>query len=561
MSDNVTGGLMRSTTAPVVLASACALAAGLIVGSPAAAVAPRAAEPSTLAATAPAAQAPASSQGVATPRPRIDWSGVAGQILGVASTIMKCADYSTNPQACFKNPTTKDIMRKLEQIEAQMVRNQAETMRALDSLQRSLDSQDLNRAVKDFSPVEAHIFEAADAWTALSECAERAASGVLKDCNGYNGKPTARLPISEAMALTQEFFLDEMGKIGLSIEQSAQYFAGSRSTNYQDGLTAALWKSAKREQDRQSGARSPGELPLQPVVVTRFLSGSVLPALTYYRDMVFLYGALRPAAKALKGEASRAQSEANLADKVIFSGGNRGTVAGAFAFYRIPDVSPGTIAFVGGNGKLYKILPGEGKGTPLSSAVLQDLGARLHDYGYDAGTMAKVGALLPHGGKFGVWEKVRHRSYPYYSGKYAICAGVNALGCPASPNAAVRTQTFELGDSAAVGSKDEYGNVVKMRWVPMQVVASKATWDKLVESKYGWYGGRSTDATPPNGVWNVQPREVFDRTVAGKFAIFSYDFMEYSQRYYFGAGVYASLDKGQPFVVVDKGTPAGILVK
>lgn len=551
---------MRSITAPVVLASACALAAGVIVGPPATA-APRTVDSSTTAAAAPAGQAPASSPGVAKPTPRIDWSGIAGQILGVAGTIMSCAEYSTNPQACFMNPTTKDIMRKLERIEAQMVRNQAETLRALDSLRQAIDAQDLNRAVKDFSPVEAHIFEAADAWTALSECAERAATGVLKDCNGYNGKSTARLPISEAMVLTQEFFLKEMEKIDLTINQAAQYYAGTRSTNYQDGLTAALWKSAKREQDRQSGARSPGELPLQPVVVTKFLSSSVLPALTYYRDMTFLYGALAPAAEVLKGEASTAQSEANLADKVIFSGGNRGTVAGAFAFYHIPDVPPGTIAFVGRDGKLYKIVPGESKGTPLSAEVLSDLGARLHGYGYDAETMAKVGALLPHEGTFGVWEKVRHRSYPYYSDQYAICAGVNPLGCPASPNAAVRKQTFELGDPAAVGSKDEYGNVVKMRWVPMQVVASKVTWDKLVEAKYGWYGGPSTDATPPAGVWKVQPREVFNRTVAGKFAIFSYDFMGYSQRYYFGAGVYASQKMGEPYAVVDKGTPAGILVK
>ena len=115
--------------------------------------------------------------------------------------------------------------------------------------------------------MEAHIFEAADAWTALSECAERAATGVHKDCQGYDGRPTERLPISEAMALTQEFFLQEMDKIKLTIEQAAQYYAGTRSTNYQDGLTAALWKVSKREQDRQPGARSPGELPLRPIVM------------------------------------------------------------------------------------------------------------------------------------------------------------------------------------------------------------------------------------------------------------------------------------------------------
>ena len=130
-------------------------------------------------AAAPTAQIPASSVPLASqPVPRIDWSGVPGQILGVASTIIGCEEFSRNPQACFKNPSTADIMRKLEQIEAQMARNQAETMRALDLLQLAMDNQDLFKAVKDLAPVQSHIFEALNAWEALSKCAERAAAKV-----------------------------------------------------------------------------------------------------------------------------------------------------------------------------------------------------------------------------------------------------------------------------------------------------------------------------------------------------------------------------------------------
>jgi len=66
------------------------------------------------------------------------------------------------------------VLNRLNEIEAQMARNQAQTMRAIDSLQRSIDGEALAKAVKDLSPLEAHIFEAAKAWEALSDCADAA---------------------------------------------------------------------------------------------------------------------------------------------------------------------------------------------------------------------------------------------------------------------------------------------------------------------------------------------------------------------------------------------------
>lgn len=543
---------MRRLTSPLIAVSTVALTMSLLVAAPAGAA-------------APTAQIPASSVPLASqPVPRIDWSGVPGQILGVASTIIGCEEFSKNPQACFKNPSTADIMRKLEQIEAQMARNQAETMRALDLLQLAMDNQDLFKAVKDLAPVQSHIFEALNAWEALSKCAERAAAKVA-DCEGYNGKQTAKLPISDAMARTQEFFLDQMGKIGLSVEQSAQYFAGTRSVNYQDGLAAALWKVAKRQQDRQSGARSPGELPLQPVVVTSFLSGTVLPTLTYYRDMVYLYGALRPAAKALKKQATKAEAEANLAEKTIFSGRDRSTVTGAFEFYKIPSVPTGSIAFVDGDGKLLKITPGEGKGTRLTAKVVQDLGQRLHDYGYKVSSMAQSELLLPNRGSFGVWEKVLHRYYPYWNDWWAICPGVTLLGCNASPYVAPRRESFELGHPGAVGSRDEYQNPIRMFWVSMRLWDEKVSWSGLKAGAFGSYGGSQIVETGDSGAWNLKFRAVFDKLVAGTYAMYEWERLAYGESTrYVGPGIYVATDRTAaraPYSVVDKGKPAGVLVK
>lgn len=552
---------MRRIAAPVILASALALGAGLLAGAPASAVVPPAAEP----ATAVVADASAAVKPAATPVPRIDYAGLAKSSVAAAAGIFTCAAFTKDGLVCEKKPTIRDVMNKLNQIEAQIAQNQAQTMRALDSLQSAIDAQDLTKALKDLAPVRAHIFEAGKAWDAMSTCADKAVTKGAT-CTGYAGVALSGVPVAEGIAESKEFFLGQMDKISLTIEQSTEYFAGIDGQP-SVGLLHNLWKVAKRQQDRDSGASSPGQLPLQPVVVTRQLASTFLPVMTYYRDMMFLYGALRPAAKQLKGKAPRANSEAALADQRIFGTTSRWTVAGAFNFYRIPDVPAGSFAYVGGDGKLYKIIKGERRGIPLNATVVMEIGDRIASYGYKADVMAANSALLPHGGNFGVWEKVKHRTYKEYSyGKYAICAGVGGFGCPGSANPGTRTQTFEIGHPDAVGTKDKYGNLMKMRWVPMQILSVKATWGRLYKREIGGYGCGSIatlKGEPPYGVWNVQFLQTFRRTVENRYAMFEWDYVNYGDGPYYcvGPGVYVSQTRGEPFSIVDKGTPAGILVK
>jgi len=553
---------MRRIAAPLIVASALALGAGLLAGAPASAVNPPAAELANAAVSADAAPVAAS----VAPVPRVDYAGLAKAAVGAANAIYKCDAFTKDGLKCEAKPTIKDVVTKLNAIEAQIAQNQAQTMRALDSLQSAIDAQDLTKALKDLAPVRAHIFEAGKAWDAMSKCADKAVN-VGATCTGYAGVALPGVPVAEGLSESKEFFLGQMDKITLTIEQATEYFAGIVGQP-SVGLLHNLWKVAKRQQDRASGAASPGQLPLQPVLVTRQLATTFLPVMTYYRDMMFLYGALRPAAKELKGKSPQARSEAALADSKVFARTDRWTVAGAFDYYRIPDVPPGTFAYVGGDGKLYKVVPGEGKGTPLSATVLMEIGDRISRYGYNADVMAKNPSLLPHGGRFGVWEKVKHRTYKeYWYGKYAICAGVGGFGCPATPDVGVRTQTFEIGHPDAVGTKDKYGNVMKMRWAPMQILSVPATWGRLVKreigDRYGCGSVYSLKGEPPYGVWNVQFLETFRRTVESRHAMFEWDYVTYGERALdcVGPGVYLTESRGEPFSIVDKGKPAGILVK
>jgi hypothetical protein len=553
---------MRRIAAPVILASALALGAGLIVGPPASAVVPPAVGPATAAVNSDAASVVAPA---AAPVPRIDYAGLAKQAVGAAAAIFTCDAFTKDGLKCEKKPTIKDVVNKLNQIEAQIAQNQAQTLRALDSLQSAIDAQDLTKALKDLAPVRAHIGEAGKAWDAMSNCAEKAVT-VGATCTGYAGVALPGVPVAEGLTDSKEFFLGQMDKVSLTIEQSTEYFAGIEGQP-SVGLLHNLWKVAKRQQDRDSGASSPGQLPLQPVLVTRQLATTFLPVMTYYRDLMYLYGALRPAAVELKGKASQARAEANLAEQRIFGTSSRWTVTGAFNYHRIPDVPPGTFAYVGGDGKLYKIVPGEGKGTPLSATVVMEIGDRIARYGYNADVMAKNSSLLPHGGRFGVWEKIKHRTYKEYSyGKYAICAGVGGFGCPGSADPGTRTQTFEIGHPDAVGTKDKYGNLMKMRWAPMQILSVPATWGRLIKREIGGYGcgsSHSLKGEPPYGVWNVQFLQTFRRTVENRHAMFEWDYVTYGDRALgcVGPGVYLTDSRGEPFSIVDKGVPAGILVK
>lgn len=542
----------------IAVVSSLALGIGLLVATPASAVTPPVAEPWS-------GHAPVAAS-AAVPVPRIDVAGLAKAALGAANAIYKCDAFTKDGLVCEKKPTIKDVVTKLNQIEAQIAQNQAQTMRALDSLQSAIDAQDLTKALKDLSPVRAHILEAGKAWDAMSQCAEKAAQSAQATCTGYAGVALPGVPVAEGLAESKTFFLGQMDKISLTIEQATEFFAGIEGQP-SVGLLHNLWKVAKRQQDRDSGATSPGQLPLQPVVVTRSLAQSFLPVMTYYRDLMYLYGALRPAAKELKGKAPQARSEAALAESKIFASTDRYTVHGAFTFYRIPDVPSGSFAYVGGDGKLYKIVKGDAKGIPLSATVVMEIGDRLAAYGYNSDVMAKNPALLPYGGNFGVWEKVKHRTYKeYWYGKYAICAGVGLAGCPATASPGVRTETFEIGHPDAVGTRDKYGNLMKMRWARMQILSVPATWGRLYRREIGGYGCGSVNSLkgePPYGVWNVQFLDTFRRTVENRHAMFEWDYVTYGDRALdcVGPGVYLSPTRGEPFSIVDRGLPAGILVK
>jgi len=545
---------MRRLAIPAVAVSTTALVAGLLVPVTVAAA--------PLPASPPAASVPATAP--TTPSPRMDVVGLATAAVKAANDIYKCEPFAKDGLVCERKPTIRDVVNRLNQIEQQMAANQKQTIQALDVLQSAIDSQELTKAVKDLSPVTAHIGEAGKAWDALSICTDKAAIANAT-CNGYAGVKLVDVPVAEGIAESKEFFLGQMDKISLTLEQATQYFAGVEGQPAV-GLVHNLWKVAKRQQDRDSGVEFPGQLPLQPVIVTHQLARQFLPVLTYYRDLVYVYGALRPAAQALKGKARVANSEAALADKNIFTDGGRWTVAGSFAYHRIPDVAKGTFAYVGGDGKLYKIVPGEGRGIPLNAPVVMEIGDRLAASKYVVSTMARNASLMPHGGRFGVWEKVKHRTFKDYGlGKYAICAGVGWAGCVGdTAYFGTRTATFEIGHAGEVGTKDKYGNLMKMRWVPMQMLNVPATWGRLIKGELD-IGGTCLGelrGEPPSGVWDVQFLPTFRRTVANRHAMFEWDWVGYGDRFRkcVGPGVYVSQSRGAPFSIVDRGTPAGILV-
>jgi hypothetical protein len=485
---------------------------------------------------------------------------------GVAKKLYKCESVAEKGLDCLKEPTIKDVLNRLDAIEKQIAANQVQTMKALDQLQRASDAQDLNAAITSLDPVEAHIFEAGAAWEALSNCAEKAVTAGAT-CKGYNGGPTAAVPVAEGMRVSRKFFLGQMDKINITIEQAASRFAGRSSISGTNGLLHALWKATKGDQDRASvpEGKSVKDPAKPPVVVTRSLFLNFVPTMTYYRDLIYLYGALRPAAKELKQKSDEAESEAKLADKLIFDASTRWTVAGAFAFYRIPDVPVGSIAYVK-DGKLYKVVQGDSKGVPLRREAMQDLGDRIAAYGYSADRMALNSQLLPYQGRWGVLEKVLHRTYKEYLDQYAVCASTASVRpCDEKLDGAV-VDTYEIGHPGAVGSKDAQGNRVIERWVPMRILNSKSTWSSLVAQELATpYGSCKLIGEPPYGVHDVKFLGTYRRLMENRHADFTWQTVRYGYAVQVsntpkcvGPGVYVK-PGGSTYSLVDKGTPAGVL--
>lgn len=541
------------------LASA-ALAAGLLVPAGVSAAPTGVSAPSTgvSAVSTPSATAVT---------PRLAVGELAMAAFGVAKKLYACESIAEKGLECLKDPTMKDVLKRLDAIEAQIAANQEQTMKALDILQQSSDAQDLNVAVGKLDPIEAHIIEAAAAWDALSTCAEKA---VTKDatCKGYNGRATAPRPVAEGMRISRGFFLREMDKIDISIEQATRRFAGTPANSYRDGLLHALWQASKRDQDRRSAPQGKAvkDPASPPVVVTRALALAFLPTMTYYRDLVYLYGALFPAALELKQKTDAAESEANIADRNIFTPGDRWTVAGAFDFYRIPDLPIGTIAYVGRDGRLYKIMQGDSKGQRLRREVVQELGDRIADYGYSSNRMAEDPQLMPHRGEWGVLEKVLHRTYKEYSGRYAICASSASIR-PCDPKLdGAMTDTYEIGHPGAVGSTDSRGNRVVERWVPMRILNDKSTWQRLIDQERArQYGSCKLSGEPPYGVHNVKFLQTYRRLMENRHADFEWETVRYGYATQInvtpkcvGPGIYVR-PGGPMYSVVDRGTPPGVL--
>lgn len=569
---------MRRVAAPVIFVSAFALSASvLVIPSSATAVAPPLDATAAAYGAEPADRAPVLRGGEA----RIGVKDLASYAYSVVGVIIECEKLSEQIRGCPEEKSISFVSQKLKDIEAQIARNQQRTEQALDALQKSLDGKDLADAVLRLNPIEAHIFEAAKAWQAMSDCTQKGRVPPAS-CTGYNGKATATVPVAEGIRLSKVYFLGQMKKIGITVEQATQYFAGTRSIRGTDGFLHALWKSAKREQDRASGVATP-VASLTPSIVTRSLALEFLPTMTYYRDMVYLFGALKPAAKALEGNSDEAQSEANLADSKIFAATDRWTVAGAADFYNIPDLPPGAIAYVK-DGKLYKIVEGEGRGAPLPSSAVMDLGGLLAASDYKAGptsVMAQNPQLLPHKGLFIVQEKVKHRTYLRYNRdggrtnpEWAICANETECTDSSSPYSA-RKSTFEIGHPDAVGTKDRDGNLMKMRWTPMLVTGVPVTWGDVLDSrKWSEVTGRlgafapcygEVRGEPPTGVAGVQFLQTFRRIVEGKYATFAWDCVGWNysgnNTRYVGPGVYLlrGVSTGR-FSLVEKPLP-GVLEK
>ena len=534
---------LSRVTKPLVLASTGALAASLLAvgAAPAATAAPAAIEV------------------------RTDLAGFAKEVFGVANNLFKCEDIATQGSQCVLGPTVRNVMDRLSQIEATIARNQQQTMRALDSLQRGQDAQDLNRTIEYLRPIRANIGEAASAWNALSECAEKAtAQGA--SCKGYAGVLTDEMPVAEAMTITREFFVDQMDKISLSVEEATIGFSGSSEISGRDGFAYALWKSAKRDQDRASGVTDAASLSLRPHVVTHKLSSTFLPPLLYYQELLFLFGALHPAALELKALAeqkpsNKARSEATLADKYIYATTDRWTVAGTYEFYKIPNVGLGSIAYVSPQGdRVFKIVPDGTKGETAKPHHVQDLGQKIAATpGYRASVMAANPSLLPQRGLYGVEEKVKHRTYPEYQKKYAVCASTSPILPCDSGRDGVATDTFELGWDGPVGSKDKDGNQIIVRRFEMQVLDQAASWSGLVKT-YKDSFGCSLKGEPPYGVHNVQFLTNFRRYSAGKYANFVWMSLSYGSRVTecVGPGVYTRTSPAKP-MVIDLGAPAGVL--
>ena len=190
-----------------------------------------------------------------------------------------------------------------------------------------------------------------------------------------------------------------------------------------------------------------------------------------------------------------------------------------------------------------------------------DLGGLLGASGYKAGptsVMAQNPQLLPHKGLFVAQEKVKHRTHLEYNRdggrtnpQWAICANKSRCSDSSSPYSA-RKATFEIGHPDAVGTKDRYGNPMKMRWTPMLITGVPVKWGDVINSARwseitGGFGAfrpcyGEVRGEPPAGVFDVQFLQTFRRIMEGKYATFAWDCVGWNysgnNTRYVGPGVY-----------------------
>jgi len=482
--------------------------------------------------------------------PRIDVVALGTLALSAATNLAKCEDLAAQGTACLRDPSIRDVLNRLDEIEAQIAQNQARTEEALMRLQVAVDQQALVAALRSFDDLEGHIFQAAFAWDAMSKCTQKAATPGAT-CKGHEGAKTQAVPVAEGIRVSRLFFNSQMREINISIQQAAQRYAGVSASDGRTGLLHALWQAAQGQQDSRSsrgtdtvGRRGAAE------VITRGLSQDFLPVATYYRDLIFVYGALRPAFLQLSGRTDDARSQANLANAYIFGTDTRWRVAGSFQHYRIPDLPAGSIAYVDHDrGTIVKIIPGQERGQALSPADVNSLGRALRNSRYSVAQMVQTPNVMPHGGAFSVYQSVKHRTNPYYLGRFAICASTADIRPCDFRRDGTEPATWELGWSEPVGSRDRWGNLMKNQWLRVSVRDSEMTWDIERNSLNQLCSLRGS---PPSGVWNVDFRGNFDRYAAGRFFRYEWAVVSYEdsvRRYCVGAGVYARV--GTAFSAVE----------
>jgi hypothetical protein len=420
---------VRRIAAPVTVASALALGAGLIVGVPASAVAPPSAESVTASVSADAPRGADEIGSVPAPRPRVLGTVYeAGKF--VYDEISACLANQEVGLECTSGDgdSIRAIYQKLREIEVQMEKNQAVLVERFGSLERLLEQVNIKLDRKQLVAIEKHMPLSQWALDALVECAqvyskalpaapspadiEKAKKSV--QCQPYAGRANGvREPLTNfvvATAETQGYFLREVDKMSQfgTLEAMSATFAGTTPSNHRDGMAWAIWLHEVGEQNRGSGATAKANSIPQGMtpVVTKSLSKKVNAAMAYWDQTFNTYGMLKVVAAGLKHGPIRATERQIAVDREITCTPTRcdaGTVGDIAKRFRLPELHRGEMLFVTtDNSKLWKISdkPNLGQGSDLTINTLLHMSRSVNKYAtmsglfkYDPQSFAPAGPL------------------------------------------------------------------------------------------------------------------------------------------------------------------------